>query len=476
MRTKTINLSSAGLKNVFPIANQDEEFEFIFGDQKICLNPIFAEFISPKISRMLKSDPIMNKIDFTDQIKDICVTEEVLSLFKLLAQGYSVDITESQIIQAEIISILLDNLEIFTQVNDIYDENVNYTNIDQYISNIKFYKQIPSSFNFMKYSKIIKYISSNFYRIEENKLLTIPAKILFSIIFDENLVIESEDSLFDFINKLFSEEKVNDDEEINIISFYEEIDFTKLSQSKFEEFVSCFIGSEMTRNLWEKLSKCFYFNYTSNKEKKNEGRYSFKGKKIEDDDNSTNQFSGIIKKFEYDGNSSNQFSGIINFLTEKCGGNVSDKGIVKVTSLSETTSLAKNVVDLQNNRNYFQSRNQQNTWLQYDFIENRIIPTHYSIRTRHDYDMDHPRNWVIEGSNTGGNNENEWVILDSRQNDTELNGKNVSYTFDIEPTQGNEKGFRYLRIRQTGVESSNGNWLTFSALEYFGIFIENKSK
>lgn len=163
-------------------------------------------------------------------------------------------------------------------------------------------------------------------------------------------------------------------------------------------------------------------------------------------------------------------------MTEKCGGNVSDKGIVKVTSLSETSSLAKNVVDLQNNRNYFQSKNQQNTWLQYDFIENRIIPTHYSIRTRHDYDMDHPRNWVIEGSNTGGSNENEWVILDSHQNNTVLNGKDVSYTFDIKPTQGNEKGFRYLRIRQTGVESSNGNWLTFSALEYFGIFIENKSK
>ena len=162
-------------------------------------------------------------------------------------------------------------------------------------------------------------------------------------------------------------------------------------------------------------------------------------------------------------------------MTQKCGCNVSDGGVVNVTSSSVYSDYyAKNSVDLKNSQNFFCSNNIQNSWLRYDFIQNKVILTGYSIRTRHDYDLYHPRNWVIEGSNTGGENENEWMVLDSHTNDTTLRGTCFSHTFDIDQSKTNQKGYRYLRLRQTGVNSDGYHHLIFSALEYFGTLIEYK--
>ena len=98
----------------------------------------------------------------------------------------------------------------------------------------------------------------------------------------------------------------------------------------------------------------------------------------------------LFQAFEYDGNIDHCFSGIIHHLTETCGGNVHDKGIVEVTASSAS--------ELDNLENY-----QQNSWLKYDFKEKKIHPTKYSIRSRH---------WAIEGSNSGGDDDNDITCLD----------------------------------------------------------------
>ena len=82
-------------------------------------------------------------------------------------------------------------------------------------------------------------------------------------------------------------------------------------------------------------------------------------------------------------------------------------------------------------RNFFGSNNQTDQWIKYDFINNEVKPTNYSIRNRHDYNGHHLRSWVIEGSNSGGENENELTVIDSHQNEVTLEGLNFSYTFEI---------------------------------------------
>lgn len=179
-----------------------------------------------------------------------------------------------------------------------------------------------------------------------------------------------------------------------------------------------------------------------------------------------------VKTFEYNGQQENAFHGIIHELTKEFGGNVDDKGIVKVTSSSPLNGVyyPKNAVDLDNCKQYFCSQNIANTWLQYDFQKQKVCPTHYSIRSRHDDGKNghHPKSWVIEGSNDNS----KWTILDSQTDSPFLNDRSAVHTFEIKNAEKNREGFRYLRIRYTGPNWYNHNYMVISALEYFGSLIK----
>lgn len=147
---------------------------------------------------------------------------------------------------------------------------------------------------------------------------------------------------------------------------------------------------------------------------------------------------------------------IIEHLTKEAGGNVHDKGVVKVTAASEYYGhYAKYAVDIHNNSDYFAS---DDSFLKYDFIKRKVHPTSYLITT---HNCHNPRNWVIEGSN----NDNNWIILDTRQNETCLTGEWVTCMFDI---KSHDKSYRYLRIRRTGKNSDNSYLLCFSSLDFIG--------
>ena len=259
-----------------------------------------------------------------------------------------------------------------------------------------------------------------------------------------------------FSHFLFYVIKNEDEENISIGKFYETIDFMGLSSEKFQEFIKNFQSKEMTKVLWNKLSPCFYINYLNKSKKEKNDRYLAKD-----------------RHFEYDGNEISSFKGIINKLTEESGGNVNDKGEVKVTSSPTNGNdvISKYAVDFDNNQHYFQSKNEPNSWIKYDFQERTVRPTHYSIRTRPDGGKgdNHPKNWIIEGSNT--DQEDDWIILDSRNDISILDDSNTIHTFDIQAQLTPDESYRYLRLRQTGPNTQNGNYyfLTLSALEYFGI-------
>lgn len=175
------------------------------------------------------------------------------------------------------------------------------------------------------------------------------------------------------------------------------------------------------------------------------------------------------QEFSFNGDNNLAFYGIIHHLSEACGGNVHLHNIVDVACSSCYLSHGsrENSVDLNNPRNYFQSNNERDAWLQYDFKDKKIRPTHYSIRSRHDFKNNFMVNWIIEGSNSDGENK-DWKILDRRSNVTCLCEQNAQNTFDINSILEPNESFRFLRIRQTGSDSDGLYYLTFSALEFFG--------
>jgi hypothetical protein len=87
--------------------------------------------------------------------------------------------------------------------------------------------------------------------------------------------------------------------------------------------------------------------------------------------------------------------GIIAYLTRQCGGNVHNRQIVTVTSSSHyrcvwaEKSAAQNVADLETASNFRSVycgwrediRNSANNWICYDFKNQRILPTHYAVRS-----------------------------------------------------------------------------------------------
>ena len=188
---------------------------------------------------------------FLDKYNDIYITEKTISNINLLLSGESIEI--------KVISILLDNEELFCKLNEIFMNEVNKSNIEQYLNNLTILSQISPSFDCFNYDSIIELISSYFYLIDKNQLKKLAKPILLSIISNQNLIIESEDSLLNFNNKKDDAFEKNYSE---MIYFYEKVEFSMLSETKFEKFVNDFRPLKMTCELWSKLRVCFYMNKT----------------------------------------------------------------------------------------------------------------------------------------------------------------------------------------------------------------------
>ena len=326
-----IILSSSGLKNLVSDNYQsDDEFCFIFGDRKLPMKKIFAEFISPTVSRLHQADPTISFLSTTDlfqspekansQFSKNIFNEKTISYLKQISAGYSIEITEDQIFNMQIISILLGNEELFYKINDIYSNNADVESIDNYLQQLQFFYYCSRPFNHnFNYANAIEYLSGHFYSIDKEKLKQLPRSILLSIISSPQLRIENEDSLLDFVQEIF-DEKDKDDEDIGINEFYEQIDFLSLSEEKFHEFLEKFEINEITQTIWTKLCRCFYINYLASLCDKDEERYS-KNETFESPDKNSEKPPETSEKGddknEFNFNGSNHFNGIIHhFLNE----------------------------------------------------------------------------------------------------------------------------------------------------------------
>lgn len=93
------------------------------------------------------------------------------------------------------------------------------------------YKCYPNQFD--DHDKIIPLMSNNFNLIDQSKLINLPSEFVLKIISDENLKIESEDFLFDFIIKIIKYKKEQQkDEIVDDNQFFEQIKASNLSKKK----------------------------------------------------------------------------------------------------------------------------------------------------------------------------------------------------------------------------------------------------
>lgn len=99
MTKKSFILSASGLKNIVLSSNTEfnsssnssegDIFKFIFEDQEVKLNRIYAEFISPIVSHIHHSDPTIDSI-VIERLHDGMLSSEAIESFKQISVGNSI--------------------------------------------------------------------------------------------------------------------------------------------------------------------------------------------------------------------------------------------------------------------------------------------------------------------------------------------------------------------------------------------------
>lgn len=155
----------------------------------------------------------------------------------------------------------------------------------------------------------------------------------------------------------------------------------------------------------------------------------------------------------------NDFNGIINYLRKQ-------PNQINFTASSSVNGncLPSNVSLYENKEKIFHSEDKPNSWICLDFNGHRIIPTDYTLRTSYGH-CAQPRSWVFECSNDNAN----WESLDEENNQECLKGMGFIHTFKIRNQTSKE--FRYIRIRSTGPDWNNWNYLILDSIEIYGKLI-----
>jgi hypothetical protein len=171
-------------------------------------------------------------------------------------------------------------------------------------------------------------------------------------------------------------------------------------------------------------------------------------------------------------------NGVFYFLGTGLGQNVwanpaTSSQIVAVRSSNWSSSTVNQVFD--RSATSTSSGNVANSWIFVDLGVNRsLIPNRYSLRHYSEGDWEKIRNWKLQGTNSVAGTSNAqieaatWTDLDVRSNDTTING--IAAWGDFVPNQSNTTAFRYLRLIQTGLNSSGANFLAITEWEVYGTF------
>jgi hypothetical protein len=429
----TTTLTTKGLGNISRTeAEADFDFEFVVQTRRYRCPWFIAEFLSPTLSSLRSTDPTLNEMAI-NTVDD----QQVFGDFLLLGKGCDLVVTASNYLFFVSLCRELGNGELYLALINHFEEGLNLSNVLERLSSRElFFGSDSSSF------PELDFLASHFHELKDSFLSSLDADHIHSILSNPSLRITSEDDLYRFIVSRLGEDR----DCSSLLSF---VRFEFLSVSSIEHFLSIEFDSFtlLSRSVWNQLCRRLILSVSP----------------------SSPNDRLIGRHFVW--TETAPFEGIISHLTSKHGGNVHDRGIVNISGVTPCSTgsdyLPKNVADLTATTTYFFSRDESNQMLIYDFQKSRITLTHYSIRSFHSDGENgrHLKSWVLEVSSDGSN----WVEIDRRENNNELNGASKISTFSISKSME----CRMIRLCQIGQNHQGNHHLLFSALEIFGFLIES---
>ena len=282
----------------------DSDFEFVVGDDKVCrVHSILAEFLSPKIARVRKCDPLCSFYTFRDSAM-FDVFENFLSS---LRSGEAVRVEKSNFAALLRLSQELENNELLSSLLGMI--NVESLSLDEAILLLRVGIDLGTAFC-DRFGSLRDFVASHFYELEKGLLDDLDLETTQILLSSPKLQIEDEDSLYDFVRS-------RSENDLRFASLFEFVYFEYLSVDRIENF-SSFVNENLLEKInsgiWSQICRRLILETKPN-EKNPHTCHNDTGKKA------TAKESG--REFVYDG--SKKLNGIIAHLTLECGGNVHDQ-------------------------------------------------------------------------------------------------------------------------------------------------------
>ena len=401
----------------------EKDFSFIVNGQVYQTNSIIASVLSPDVWKLFEEGTNkayyeintkyrgdFNRIIEYGEMKAISINKEEQKYFKNIMKE-------------------LGNINEILRNSEELQTNISYENV---IKRIK----IKSELN-INLDEEITFISSNFHDFHTKypeAISKLNIDIIERIISNEKLKLLNEKELFDILLKLYMKSN-----EYSILFSY--ILFMNLSAESLQKFHKHFDINDINKSIWEAI--CIRLEQDISHESKTayqKSHQEFLNKRY-------------IRKP----------CNIIEYLSEQCQGNVHSNNIVHITSSSHYCGDIASIVGP--NDGYFFTNNEANSWIQFDFIERKVLLDSYTIKsTNYNANDWHLKNWILEVSNDGENYEE----IDRHENCDLLNGRLKTETFKVSCLTPQ----RFVRLKQTGPTWNGNYYLAINHIEFSGFFSE----
>ncbi|KAK8893839.1 hypothetical protein M9Y10_022268 [Tritrichomonas musculus] len=443
---------SLGIKNLndLPFHKYEKNFSFIVNGKEYKTNRFIADMLSPIVRNLHYNDETLDAFSFNTKhsILDGKIEIDYFNDFLNLSQFQTVNMDKNRMKVYSEYFCHLGNLEEYFRLRsdscqEFSKEDAVYqlvTIIEMLSTNHGMNKQDYESYK-STIDELIKFIASNFEDIDKGQMKELKYDIIEEIISSESLKLRDEDTLLQFILDLY-------DFDHDYSNLFKYVIFSNISDGTFKNFIEKLDIDNLNEKIWKLICNRILLPREETIKGINQNRY------IEN-----------VQKFEYQ--KGREFQGIMQYLTEKTGGNIHDNGTIKIdsNSLSKNNYHPKNLIDFNNDNNYYHSNNDILSEIYFDFKDKKIQLTDYSIKS---YDQEsytgHIKDWAIDVSNDGKN----WDTIDTHKNDNALNGPNIIATFSIQ--KKDSEFSRFVRFRQTGPNwnGRNCNFIYFSTIEFYG--------
>jgi hypothetical protein len=421
-----ISLSVNGLTHI-PI-DRTRTMTFIVGAERCEVPAFIADFLSPRISDLHRIDPTISEFEVTTEL-----TDKEFMQYLYLARGESLPVTRSNLSRFASLCEEMGNEELLEAIFNIGG--------DLTVENVLPRLKVRLSRGWCVVDEF-SYVASHFHRFKEPELSELPVDAFLAILSDPTLNVENEDSLFDFIA-----DQVDGDP--SFFQLFQTVCFQYLSSDRIERIVSWISDSfdRLTLPIWRAISQRLIDSKTS----------------VPDSD------VAFAKRIDCSLAEDDVHTGIIYRLKQTYGGDLPNVVIVTTSSVYDDNPeySGSNLLEL-DSRFFYGSRNRPGQWFCYDFQQSRVELTNYAIRS---YPFgpghNHPRSWVVEGSVDG----RYWAELDTQECCEATNKNDCLTIFPTRPT----RALKMVRLRQIGRNHKNTHYLSLSAFELYGAFLEPES-